>query len=547
MLEALEGRTLMAVSVRAGVLTIVGSNRPDTVVVSLSAPDLDRIVVTEGRRTRAFDLAKITSISANGGRGNDLIELDQGNGQILLPTTLLGGDGNDTMIGGGGPDRIDGQAGHDRLRGQSGNDLLIGGLGDDDLDGWNGNDVLQGDDGRDILWGAAGNDMINGGAGDDELAGGPGNDQVTGGLGDDLFDTDDLTAGEVQDEGAGGSDETEVALGDAPQAVQDAINNLVGDRSLESVSRLTTGNSTTYEAEFIAGGLERSAILAENGAVLEQDIEVDPLSLPTAVFDAIFEEYPDGEIDSAEFSSSAAGDVFEIEVDTGDDGLHELTMSTAGAILTDVEVARIPEREPARFRDFTSDGVVPYFNLTVGTTLTLEGDDDGEFARVIITVLDAIKMIDGVETRIVEERETVDGELVEVSRNYFAIDRQTNNLNYFGEDVDDYEDGEIVDHEGAWRSGVRRAKFGLLLPGTAFVGLSYTQERAPGVALDSGQILSTTETVVTPAGTFMGCLRVRETSPLDPPGSESFKLYAPGIGLIQDDAIQLVSAVIMTP
>jgi hypothetical protein len=38
-------------------------------------------------------------------------------------------------------------------------------------------------------------------------------------------------------------------------------------------------------------------------------------------------------------------------------------------------------------------------------------------------VLDETKTVDGVETRIVEERETVNGKPIEVSRNYFA-DRQ---------------------------------------------------------------------------------------------------------------------------
>jgi hypothetical protein len=37
---------------------------------------------------------------------------------------------------------------------------------------------------------------------------------------------------------------------------------------------------------------------------------------------------------------------------------------------------------------------------------------------------------------------------VEISRNYFAMCKPTSNAIYFGEDVDIYEDGEIVSHEG---------------------------------------------------------------------------------------------------
>jgi hypothetical protein len=48
-----------------------------------------------------------------------------------------------------------------------------------------------------------------------------------------------------------------------------------------------------------------------------------------------------------------------------------------------------------------------------------------------------------------------DEELIEISRNYFA-QTQTGpapgTVCYFGENVDIYEDGEIVSHEGAWRA-----------------------------------------------------------------------------------------------
>src|SRR5687768_16771192 len=119
----------------------------------------------------------------------------------------------------------------------------------------------------------------------------------------------------------------------------------------------------------------------------------------------------------------------------------------------DVVVAHSPEFTDEFFIErckFTSTGTNPYFILKPGYELVLEGDDDGEFVRVVITVLDKTKIVDGVETRVVRERETIDGELVEVSRNYFAICKPTNDVFYFGEDVNIYEDGEIVSHEGEW-------------------------------------------------------------------------------------------------
>ena len=77
------------------------------------------------------------------------------------------------------------------------------------------------------------------------------------------------------------------------------------------------------------------------------------------------------------------------------------------------------------------------------------------------------------------ERETADGELVEISRNYFAICRPSNSVFYFGEDVNIYENGEVVSHEGAWLAGVNGAREGMIMPGTVLIGARYFQEIAP--------------------------------------------------------------------
>lgn len=187
---------------------------------------------------------------------------------------------------------------------------------------------------------------------------------------------------------------------------------------------------------------------------------------------------------------------------------------------------------------FANTGANQFFILEPGYQLTFAGEEDGEEVELVITVLDETKEVDGVGTRVVEERESVDGELVEVSRNYFAICEQTNSVFYFGEDVDDYEDGEIVGHEGAWLAGVNDARPGLMMPGTVLLGSRYMQEVAPEVAMDRAHIISMNATVETPAGTFDNVLKIRETTPLEPSARE-FKYYAEGIGLIQDANLKL--------
>jgi hypothetical protein len=182
----------------------------------------------------------------------------------------------------------------------------------------------------------------------------------------------------------------------------------------------------------------------------------------------------------------------------------------------------------------SSAGRNNFFILEPGYQLVLENEKE----RLVITVLNETKKVDGVETRVVEERETNDGQLVEVSRNYFAISRRTGNVYYFGEDVDIYKNGKVTSHDGAWLSGVDGARFGLMMPAVPLVGARYHQEVAPKVAMDRAEIVSVTETFKAPAGEFKNCVKTKETTPLEPDVGQ--KHYAPGIGLIQDGGLKLV-------
>jgi hypothetical protein len=186
--------------------------------------------------------------------------------------------------------------------------------------------------------------------------------------------------------------------------------------------------------------------------------------------------------------------------------------------------------------DLVSTGRNPYFILEPGFQRVLEGGNE----RFVNTVFNETKMVDGVETRVVEERETKNDKVVEVSLNYYAISKRTNSVYYFGEHVDMYKDGKIVSHEGSWLSGVKNARFGLMMPGLPLVGGKYQQEVAPGDAMDRAEIVSVSETVKTPAGEFKNCLKIKETTPMEP-GNVGYKYYAPGIGLVQDGNCKLVS------
>lgn len=177
-----------------------------------------------------------------------------------------------------------------------------------------------------------------------------------------------------------------------------------------------------------------------------------------------------------------------------------------------------------------------YFVMEPGFRLVLQGDD----TKLQITVLNETKQVDGVTTRIIEEREWKDGKLYEISRNYFAMCEATKDVFYFGEHVDFYQDGKVVKHDGSWLAGENGNTAGLIMAGKPKVGHKYYQEIAPDVAMDRAEIISLDETCDTPAGKFSHCLKVKEGTALNFFETE-YKYYAPGIGLIGDQDLRLTT------
>jgi hypothetical protein len=201
-----------------------------------------------------------------------------------------------------------------------------------------------------------------------------------------------------------------------------------------------------------------------------------------------------------------------------------------------------------------------YLPLPVGAVWVYTGKEQGENIGLQISVLpdtEAFHFGGGlnVTTQVVEELEWADtnadgvideGEqLIEVSRNYFA-QTQTGpapgTVCYFGENVDIYEDGEIVSHEGEWRADGRRGlpgiAPGIFMPASPQPGMSFQQEVAPGVAEDEATIVRT-GTARLPDGTVVNTITVRDFNPLD--GSRGTKVYAQGVGLIEDGPLRLLS------
>lgn len=187
-------------------------------------------------------------------------------------------------------------------------------------------------------------------------------------------------------------------------------------------------------------------------------------------------------------------------------------------------------------RELSDSGESKYFILKPGFQMVLES----QFEKLIITVLDETKVINGITTRVLEEREERNGELIEVSRNFFAIDMRSGDVFYFGEEVDMYSGGQLTSHSGAWLAYEDNDLPGLIMSGSPVVGMKYYQEIAPGVAQDRAEIISTSATFQTQAGDFKDCLITQESSKIQPLAIE-YKTYCPGVGLVQDETLLLIN------
>jgi hypothetical protein len=183
---------------------------------------------------------------------------------------------------------------------------------------------------------------------------------------------------------------------------------------------------------------------------------------------------------------------------------------------------------------FTLQSTNPYFPMDVGRQSILTGESDGEPTVLQITVLNLTRVIDGVATRIIEEREFVDDELFEISWNYF-VQAADGTICYYGEDVDIFEDGEIS-HEGTWCADDPGNAAGIFMPADPRPGMKFQIEVAPGVAEDEAKVVGIGPIEV-PFDRFTETIRIREFNPLD--GGKDFKFHAAGFGIIIDGDLEL--------
>ncbi len=169
-----------------------------------------------------------------------------------------------------------------------------------------------------------------------------------------------------------------------------------------------------------------------------------------------------------------------------------------------------PQVDPS---DFNSNINNPYLSLPIGKKMVFEAQKEDGLERIELFVPGWTKTIMGVETLVFWDKVYVNDQLVEDTRDYLA-QHKNGDVWYFGENVDNYEAGKLKDHEGAWIAGIDGAKPGIWMLNNPQVGDEYRQEYYAGKAEDMAKVIAVDETVTVPYGTFTGCIKTLEWSPL---------------------------------
>src|SRR5207344_2459517 len=110
------------------------------------------------------------------------------------------------------------------------------------------------------------------------------------------------------------------------------------------------------------------------------------------------------------------------------------------------------------------------------------------------------KVIDGVTTRVVEDRLYLDNVLEERTSDYYAQDR-CGNVWYFGEDTAVLDaHGHVIDTEGSFHAGVDGAQPGVFMQAHPQIGRRFRQEWYPGQAEDTFAVIGRNQSVTVPFG-----------------------------------------------
>lgn len=188
--------------------------------------------------------------------------------------------------------------------------------------------------------------------------------------------------------------------------------------------------------------------------------------------------------------------------------------------------------------EFTTQITNPYMPLVPGTAMTYKSGSEMN----VFNVTDRTREVLGVTTVVVRDKAFEDGQLVEDTEDWFAQDA-AGNVWYFGEATAECEGNRIVSHHGAWEAGVDGAQPGIVMLAKPEIGDYYRQEYLRGEAEDVARVLRLNATVTNTLGTYPNVIITEDFTRLEPELVEH-KKYAPGVGLVEDQAVKGGSGIV---
>jgi hypothetical protein len=184
-----------------------------------------------------------------------------------------------------------------------------------------------------------------------------------------------------------------------------------------------------------------------------------------------------------------------------------------------------------------------FLPLVPGTQLTLVGSTSEGSHTVVFTVTSVTKVLDGVNTVVVWDRDFDGTQLAEAELSFFAQDNDGNVWN-LGEYPEEYDaNGQFTGAPSTWISGVndgvQPAQGGIHMLAQPKTGTGqYLQGYSPNIDfLDCAKVFKVNQSVCVPVDCYNKVLVTSETSPLDQGGGHQYKYHAPGVGIVQIGAV----------
>lgn len=184
-----------------------------------------------------------------------------------------------------------------------------------------------------------------------------------------------------------------------------------------------------------------------------------------------------------------------------------------------------------------------WFPLRPGARFTLEGvvsDDDGrDHHRVVTTVTDLTKVINGVRALVIWDEDYNNG-VLEESELYFNAQDTSGAVWNLGEYPEEYDDeGKFTAAPNVWMTGLAGAEPGIGVPAKAETGSpGYRQGRVAAIKFfDCAKVFATGQRTSVPAGSYDNVLVTDEWGPLAPQDGHQRKFYAPGVGNVRVGAV----------